>query len=180
MPIKALRRLVVPVCAAAVVLSGCSPSAEDDVSTRPDPATAIVSASYENGALPPPYHYRWDLTAREGQLSVRWRAGYEQENGPTWVETAPYTTAELRDVLTRLDSEGCLDLNVSSGEAPPGSPYVTEFAVRDGAELWSAAGPADEEDTRAIMSCTDIIQELAPAELWEGLSDRQQRWGEGQ
>ena len=166
--------------ASAVVLgvAACSPSPQNNVSTRPAPATAVVSASYENGSLPPPYHYAYDLLAHQGQVTVRWRAGYEQREGPTWVETARYKTAQLRAVLTRLDSTGCLDLQVSKGKAPPGAPYVTEFTVRDGTQVWSAAGPAPQEDIRRIQDCIDIIEKLAPAQIWERLTNRQQRWAQ--
>ena len=168
--------------ASAVVLgvAACSPSPQNNVSTRPAPATAVVSASYENGSLPPPYHYAYDLLAHQGQVTVRWRAGYEQDDGPTWVETARYKTNQMRAALTRLDSTGCLELQVSKGHAPPGSPYVMEFTVRDGTQVWSAAGPAPAEDIRQIQDCIDIIEKLAPPQIWERLSGRQQRWAQGQ
>ena len=178
---QVLRRSFAGVFAALMAATAaCSPSDDVDVPRRPHAATAVVSASYENGSLPPPYHYAYDLLAHQGQVTVRWRAGYEQDEGPTWVETAPYKTNQLRGVLTQPERTGCLDLEVSKGKGPPGSPYVTEFTVRDGTQVWSAAGPAPEEDIRRIQDCIDIIEQLAPAPLWERLSARQQRWGAGQ
>lgn len=180
MATRALRRRVVPLCAAVGVLAACSPSGDDEQAGPPDPATAVVTASYENASLPPPYHYAWDLVAQEGQVSVTWRAGYEQDGGPTWEESARYTTAQLGDVLTRLDSGGCLDLEVTQGDAGTGGPYVEEFAVRDGEQVWSVVGPTAEESVPAISDCLDIVQELAPEQIWEQLQDRQGRGGESQ
>lgn len=163
------------------VLVACSPpSSDDEQAGRPDPTTAVVTAAYENASLEPPYHYAWDLVAQAGQVSVRWRAGYEEDGGPTWEETAPYSRELLGEVLTRLDSGGCLDLEVTQGDAGTGGPYVEEFEVRDGEQVWSVVGPTAEESSPAISDCLDIIQELAPEQIWEQLQERQDRWGESQ
>jgi hypothetical protein len=159
------------------VVCGCAqqdPFLPDDFS---------LSFSWNNGSLPPQYHYDYVITIGPGpQGEFDFVPGYEDENDPNrWV--VPFTVSEgqLQEIFTYFNERGFFGEKWKiTGEPMVGGSSISLILTAFGLEhRVPDTNTLESEDRLRVEMVQDFIRAYVPETIWEEMQVRQQNYEAG-
>jgi hypothetical protein len=103
-----------------ILATGCTAMnpTPDPLDSRP--ADFKVVYDWQEGSLPPPYHYEYTITlAPDGQGQIVMVPDYAFSNPPTWTETFTVTPAQLDQFYRLLIDKGLFTQRWQAQADPP-------------------------------------------------------------
>jgi hypothetical protein len=181
-----MRRYLVTVLAVASLVAGCARTAPGSPSATPFagpadtmPADFTATIEYDNGSVPPPYHYEWRLRVTESAAELTWRPGYEFEKDlPRWVETVPVDQAGRERLYDRLRSAGALDSAPPDDEPAGGGGSSGSVEVAAGGQTYDTGQLSSSRAGQDILDeVDDAAREMVATEVWDRMRDKHDAWG---
>lgn len=170
------------VLALALLLVGCAqrspgtPVGDDTVdSVAVMPADFGGTVDYANGSVPPPYHYEWRVTVTATTAEVEWRPGYDDEVAP-WRNSVDITGEQREHLYDRLREIGVFELAPDTSEGLAGGSTGSFELVADGKTHDSGTLGMSRAGQDVLEEIVDAIEELVPADVWDGFRDQQEQW----
>ncbi|TDV53911.1 hypothetical protein [Actinophytocola oryzae] len=160
-----------------LVVAGCAterpgtPSADDTVM----PADFAGSVTYANGTVAPPYHYEWRLTFDDTTAAIEWTPGYDRSTTP-WRETVDITADQRATLFGVLRDLGVFDLDAAGDDGMVGGPTGGVEVTSDGRTYDPGTLGLSKDSATLLDGVVDAVHDLAPAEVWDGLEDKQDDW----
>jgi hypothetical protein len=162
-----------------LVVAGCAhrgtPVAGDQV--MPDDFAGTVA--YENGSVPPPYHYRWTVTFDDSSATIEWRPGYD-DDGEAWRETADITGDQRTRLYERLADLGVFDMPDATDDGMVGGPGGHLELTARGRTYDPGSLGGSEDSAQLLRSVADAVRELVPDDVWDGMKAKQDDWSDRQ
>jgi hypothetical protein len=143
------------------------------------PADFAGVVEYRNGSVAPPHHYEWRLRFDGTTAVVEWRPGYD-DTTPPWREAVDITDDQRRHLYGRLHDLGVFTMAKPVDEGLVGGPTGSVEATAGGKTYGGSGLGQDEASTDLLADVVAAVEELVPAEVWDGLTARQDAWGERQ
>jgi hypothetical protein len=140
---------------------------------RPDDLR--VEYHWSAGALPPPYHYEYEVIIGPGaQGEIVFRPDYAQHEAPVWQEAFAVSEADLDALYGLLRRGGVLRgrWRQRPSMAVGGSSewlHVTAYGER-------TTVPASIHDDGTMAEVYDMVRGLVPAAIWDDLMARRERF----
>lgn len=160
------------------LLSGCSlsPNSTTDV---PDSRPADLSVHYhwQEGSLPPPFHYEYNITLKpQGQGKVVLTPDYPSDNVPTWTETFTVSAAELDQFYQVLFNQGLFRQTWRAQAVPPiGGSSQSVTVMAHGLKIEIPAYVLPEQEAAAVAICS-AVRALVPEAIWDKLDTQRQQY----
>lgn len=149
-----------------------------DFSTQPRPGDFRVTYHWEEGSLPPPYHYEYTISiGPDQQGSIELIPDYSFNDPPVWRETFSIALAEL-DALYAL----LVEMGVFTREWLPATDYPTGGSIRrltadaHGQRFSVPSFVADETAARDIRAVYDAVRAMVPETVWDKLKALRERY----
>jgi hypothetical protein len=158
-----------------LVVAGCAHRGAPPADHQAMPADFAGTLAYENGSVPPPYHYRWTVTFDDSTATVEWRPGYEEATQP-WRETADITGDQRTDLYEQLRDLGVFDMPDATDDGMVGGPGGHLEVTADGRTYDPGSLGGSEDSARLLEDVADAVHELVLPEVWDGLRDKQDDW----
>lgn len=160
-----------------LVLTGCAHRTSDaDDQSMPDDFAGTVA--YENGSVPPPYHYRWAVTFDATTATLEWRPGYKDV--PPWRERVDITDDQRAELYTRLADLGVFDRPDITDDGMVGGPGG-DIHLRAGGETYDLDQLGGSKDSgRLLKDVAKAVKELVPESAWDDMKAKQDDWSDKQ
>lgn len=159
-----------------LVVAGCAHRTSDDDQPMPDDFAGTVA--YENGSVPPAYHYRWAVTFDATTATLEWRPGYDAV--PPWRERVDITDDQRADLYARLADLGVFDMADATDDGMVGGPSG-DIHIRAGGETYDPGSLGGSEDSaRLLKDVAKAVKELVPESVWDDMKAKQNDWSEKQ
>ena len=143
------------------------------------PADFQVTYDWDNGSLPPPYHYEYTLTAGPGeQGSLRYVPGYGFDDPPVWTESFPVTAGDLDALYALAVSENLLRADWPTVENPPVGGEVGYAALVAAGQTFHIPSALTDADQAAADALYRRLTRLAPPALWDKLTAQREAFME--
>ncbi|HSD85669.1 MAG TPA: hypothetical protein VLG46_17535 [Anaerolineae bacterium] len=170
-----------PLVFAAVLLFtlsvGCTTVNPTPNSLDSRPADFSIVYKWQEGSLPPPYHYEYTVTIDpNGQGQIVMVPDYSFSNPPTWTETFALTTAALDQLYRLLIDKGVFTQRWQAQQDPPvGGSYDSLHITAQGRQI---AIPSFVIQTQAAAAedISAAIQKLVPATIWNKLDTQREQY----
>lgn len=140
------------------------------------PADFTVRYAWQEGSLPPPYHYSYTVSiAADGAGLVEYIPDYSFSDPPKWVETFTVTTDQLDALYTTLRSLDVFSTPWSeTDDIPVGGSSSTLEVTASGTTYTVPAFPARAEaDADAAKSA---VSAMVPGEIWARLTAQRDQY----
>lgn len=164
-----------------LLVAGCAQRHAGDpvVDDQVMPADFAGTVEYDNGSLPPPYHYEWRVTFDDATAEVEWRPGYDSSAEP-WREAVGITDDQRTGLYARLRELGLFDLAEVTDDGMVGGPGGSVEITAAGRTHDPGSLGGSEEGARLLEDVADAVRALFPAEVWDGLKTKQEDWSDRQ
>lgn len=154
-------------------LAACStPGATN---TRPDDFN--VTYEWQEGSLPPPFHYEYRITVQPtGQGEVVMVPDYPSEHVPTWTETFNVQPVALDNLYQVMVDNGLFTQNWRAQENPPvGGSSQSMVVTAHGQQITIPVYVVAELET-AVTEMYSAVTALVPPNVWEKLETQHQQY----
>ena len=162
-----------------VVVAGCAHRGNPTPADQAMPDDFAGTVAYENGSVPPPYHYRWTVTFDDDSATVEWRPGYDDDTAP-WGETVDITDDQRADLYARLADLGVFDMADATDDGMVGGPGGRVEVTARGRTYDPGSLGGSEESAGLLTDVADAVEQLVPAGVWDDLKAKQDDWSDRQ
>lgn len=158
-----------------VVVAGCAHRGNPTPAEQGMPDDFAGTVAYENGSVPPPYHYRWTVTVDDTSATIEWRPGYE-EDAESWRETVEVTDDQRADLYEKLSTLHVFETAVAADEGMVGGPGGHYEVTARGKTYDPGSLGGSEDSARLLENVADAFLELVPDDVFRGLKAKQDDW----
>lgn len=171
------RRLTLALLSGLMLLWGCATMTQLTPTIPPAgrPADFQITYDWNNGSLPPPYHYSYTLTLGPGaQGKLEYVPGYGSQNPPVWTETFPVTAADLDRLYALAVKNNLLRAAWPTVENPiVGGAYGSADLTAAG-QTFSIPGQLNEADQAPVAEFYAALTAVPPQALWDKFDARRE------
>jgi hypothetical protein len=179
-----MRLLLVFVVALLTLLAGCTfmiPTPGEQ--TRPD--DFHLTYRWQEGSLPPPYHYEYTITiSSTGQVSPTGQGeivmipDYDFNEPPTWTEAFTADAEQMDTLYSTLVANGLLSQRWRAQGDPPvgGSSQSVTAMARGQTYAIPSFVPASQENAAANIAAA--IEAFVPQAIWDKLEAQREQYME--
>jgi hypothetical protein len=160
-----------------ILTTGCAAMnpTPNPLDTRP--ADFKVVYDWQEGSLPPPYHYEYTITlAPDGQGQIVMVPDYAFSNPPTWTETFTVMPAQLDHFYRLLIDKGLFTQRWQAQTDPPvGGSSDSISIIAHGKQI---AIPSFVIPTQAAAAedISTALRALVPQGLWDKLNTQREQY----
>ncbi|MBM3707626.1 MAG: hypothetical protein FJW69_04680 [Actinobacteria bacterium] len=132
---------------------------------------------YDVGALPPPYHYYYEIKIGPGeQCFFEYQPGYGEQPAPqVWKSSFNVSQKQLDSLYRLLVDYNFFRKTWKEGEIPCGSDS-TSIEIKAGSKIFKI--PSDSslkgDDASEVREVAEFIKELVPQKIWSEMQAMQQ------
>jgi hypothetical protein len=165
------------IAASLILFAGCTAvnPTPDPLTTRP--ADFKVIYEWQEGSLPPPYHYEYTITIQpDGQGEIVMLPDYDTDATPYWVEPFSVTPAALDQFYRLLIDKGLFTQAWQAQADPPvgGSYDFLRITAHDRQiDIPPFVIPAQAPSAEAISAA---VQGLVPQGIWDKLNAQREQY----
>lgn len=171
------RHLIGAITLLLILASGCTAMnpTPNPLDTRPADFNLVYQ--WQEGSLPPPYHYEYTITLdADGQGQIVMVPDYAFSNPPTWTETFTVTTVTLDQFYQFLIDKGLFTQNWQAQQNPPvGGSYDSLQVTAHGQHIiipsFVISSQAD-----AMESMATLIHARVPQNIWDKLDTQREQY----
>jgi hypothetical protein len=160
-------RLILSSLVLLLLATGCAAMnpTPDPLNSRP--ADFKVVYDWQEGSLPPPYHYEYTITIEPGgQGQIVMVPDYAFSNPPTWTETFTVTPAQLDQFYRLLIDKGLFTQRWQAQSDPPvGGSYDSVSITAHGKQI-SIPSFVIHAQAAAAEDISIALHALVPPDLW--------------
>jgi hypothetical protein len=160
-----------------ILATGCAAmnSTPDPLNSRP--ADFKVVYDWQEGSLPPPYHYEYTITLEpDGQGQIVMVPDYAFSNPPTWTETFTVTPTQLDQFYRLLIEKGLFTQRWQAQSDPPvGGSYDSLSVTAHGKQITIPSFVISAQATAAEDIAT-ALRALMPPGLWDRLNTQREQY----
>ena len=164
-----------------VLTTGCAAMNPTPDPLNARPADFKVVYDWQEGSLPPPYHYEYTITLEpDGQGQIVMVPDYAFSNPPTWTETFTVTPAQLDQFYRLLIDKGLFTQRWQAQADPPvGGSYDSLSITAHGKQITipSFVIPAQ---AAAAEDISAALRALVPISLWDKLTTQREKYQQEQ
>jgi hypothetical protein len=158
-----------------LVVAGCAHRAAPPVDDQVMPDDFAGTVAYENGSVPPPYHFRWTVTFNHTTATVAWQPGYADGIQP-WEKTVDITADQRTRLYERLTDLDVFDMPDATEDGMVGGPGGHFEITARGRTYDPGSLGGSEDSARLLKDVAGAFQELVPVDVWHDLRDKQDDW----
>ncbi len=154
------------------LLVGCGGAAEQIL-----PDDLLISYTWREGSLPPPYHYEYTLRLQaDGQGEMAMTPDYPGTDVPTWREPFSLSQPELGQLYATLLKAGLFSTPwAEQGEPPIGGSTQTLEVQAGGRRITLPTFPVAEQRAQVELMVA-AVQAVVPPELSSDLQARREAY----
>lgn len=160
-----------------ILISGCTPvnPTPNPLDTRPADFNLVYE--WQEGSLPPPYHYEYTITIDPtGQGQIVMAPDYSFSNPPTWTETFTVTPATLDQIYRLLIDKGLFTQHWQAQDQPPvGGSYDSLHITAHGRQI-AIPSFVIQTQANAVEEIATAIHALVPQTLWNKLNTQREQY----
>jgi hypothetical protein len=164
-----------------LLLAGCTEAGtpvRDDSAVPVMPADFAGTVEYGNGSVAPPYHYRWQVRFDDTTAEVAWTPGYDETQ--PWREHVNITADQREHLYSALRNAGVFEAGTDIDDGMVGGPTGSVELTAAGRTYTPGTLGASKDGQRLLDEVVAAVEELVPADVWDGLQDRQDDWSRQQ
>jgi len=156
-----------------LLLSACAPAAA--LAPTPIPAERPpdfqVQYYWSTGSLPPIYYYNYSISiGPEARDSIVFKAGYNGDEAPVWMENFPVSESDLDSLYTSLQQARAFSESWQQMEDIPDGGSVDSLDLTAWANTYAIPSYIEEgEQASAMHAVYGMIEHLVPQEIWDDL-----------
>jgi len=155
-----------------LLLSACQPAMP---ASRP--ADFAVVYEWQEGSLPPPYHYAYTLRIGPGESgSIAYQPDYAFSNPPVWTEPLALSAADLDALYALAVARGVLRERWADVDDPPVGGEVEWAEITVDGRVYALPAHVSAADQEAVQAVYAAIRALVPAAIWEKLEAQRQAY----
>lgn len=141
---------------------------------RPDDFS--VRYAWQEGSLPPPYHYSYEVTiAADGSGQVTFLPDYDFSDPPIWIETFALDAAQMDALYQQmLDAEVFSRSWAEADDIPVGGSSAVLDVTAAGNILTVPAFPASGSDQ--ADQAKQAVYSAVPGDIWERLNAQRDQY----
>jgi hypothetical protein len=170
-------RLILSSLILLILATGCTAMnpTPDPLDSRP--ADFKVVYDWQEGSLPPPYHYEYTITlAPDGQGQIVMVPDYTFSNPPTWTETFTVTSAQLDQFYRLLIDKGLFTQRWQAQADPPvGGSYDSLSITAHGKQITIPTFVIPSQ-AAAAEDISTALRALVPQDLWDRLNTQLEKY----
>ena len=141
------------------------------------PADFKVIYDWQEGSLPPPYHYEYIVTlAPDGQGQIVMVPDYAFSHPPTWTETFTVTSAQLDQFYRLLVDQGLFTQRWQAQSSPPVGGSSDSLTVNAHGQQIIIPTFVIHAQASAAEDIATALHALAPRELWDKLDAKREQY----
>lgn len=154
---------------AVVFLAACSPAELD----MPNDFSLVFS--WDTGALPPQYCYRYVIAIGPGpQGEFAYAPGLGGDDTGMWVTPLDISTADLRALFDRFDQIGLFGRKWKSAQIRLGGSSTSLVITAFGMDHFvPATSTLEGADLQTAQEALDFIRTFVPQRIWDEMDARQ-------
>ncbi len=160
-----------------LVAAGCTTvnPTPNPLNTRPADFSLVYE--WQEGSLPPPYHYEYTITLNpDGQGQIVMVPDYSFSNPPTWTETFTVTPAVFDQFYQRLIDKGLFAQRWQAQDQPPvGGSYDSLHVTAHGQQI-TIPSFVIQTQANAAEDISTAIRVLVPQNIWDKLNARREQY----
>lgn len=165
------------VAVSLMLLSGCTTMNPTPNPLDARPADFNVIYEWQEGSLPPPYHYEYTIKIKpDGQGEIIMLPDYDTDATPYWIEPFTVTPATLDQFYRLLIDQGLFTQRWQAQSDPPvgGSYDSLKVTAHDRQiDIPSFVIPAQSAAVEAIGAA---VRALVPQHLWDKLNTQREQY----
>lgn len=170
-----MRYLIVAV--SLMLLSGCTAMnpTPNPLDTRP--ADFNVIYEWQEGSLPPPYHYEYSITIKpDGQGEIVMLPDYDSDTTPYWIEPFTVTSSALDQFYRLLIDKGLFTQRWQAQSDPPvGGSYDSWQVTAHGQQI-TIPSFVIQTQAKAAEDIATAVRALVPQQLWDKLNAQREQY----
>jgi hypothetical protein len=138
------------------------------VADRPEDFSVLYE--WQEGSLPPPYHYEMAMRiSPDGQGEVTLVPDYPSGQVPVFSEPFPVSARALDGLFRLMIENGLLETSWQAQEDPPVGGEVEWLTVTAGGRQVEIPAFVLPEQQSQVKAMAEALRALVPAETWERL-----------
>jgi len=158
--------LLLATAGAACTALGLGPTPE----ITSHPADFAVEYRWQEGSLPPPYHYEYVIRLGPGARGeIEFTPDYSFANPPVWTETFDLSGDDLTALYKLMTAQGVFDRRWRQQEPPPVGGGSAAADITAGGQHVAIPALLEAEDEQAIGEVYAAIRALVPQAIWDKL-----------
>jgi hypothetical protein len=153
---------ILPIVVAALI-SVAGSAGKKQPNARPQDLS--INYHWDNGSLPPPYHYGYTITVNaQGQGKFSMQASYEQKSA--WQETFQVPALDLDRLYQTLSKKELFTQNWSKQLLAPGSNAQTLLVTAD-RHQYQVQDPLPPGQQATANQMYGAVKDLVPTKIWQ-------------
>jgi hypothetical protein len=141
------------------------------------PADFKVVYDWQEGSLPPPYHYEYTITlAPDGQGQIVMVPDYAFSNPPTWTETFTVTPAQLDQFYRLVVDKGLFTQRWQAQSDPPVGGSSDSLTITAHGQQITIPAFVVSTQAAAAEDITTALRALAPQDLLDKLNTQREQY----
>jgi hypothetical protein len=160
-----------------MVAAGCASVNPTPVPLDTRPADFNLAYEWQEGSLPPPYHYEYTITIKpDGKGEIVMLPDYDSDATPYWIETFTLTPATLDQFYRLLVEKGLFTQRWQAQSDPPVG--GSHDALRVTAHDRTIDIPSFVISTQAAAAddITTAVRALVPDNIWDKLNAQREQY----
>jgi hypothetical protein len=172
---KIMRLLII--AASLILLAGCTVVNPTPDTLTERPADFTVVYEWQEGSLPPPYHYEYTIKIEpDGQGEIIMLPDYDTDATPYWVEPFAVTPTALDQFYRLLIDKGLFTQSWRAQSDPPvGGSYDSLQVTAHGQQIkipsFLIAAQAAAAEDMAVA-----VRALVPPDIWNKLNAQREQY----
>jgi hypothetical protein len=160
-----------------VLLSGCAALSPTPNPLDTRPADFNVIYKWQEGSLPPPYHYEYTIKIKpDGQGEIIMLPDYDSDATPYWIEPFTVTPAALDKFYRLLIDKGLFTQRWQAQSDPPvGGSYDSLQVTAHGQQI-NIPSFVIPLQAAAAEDITTAVRALVPQDLWDKLNTQREQY----
>ncbi len=160
-----------------ILATGCATVSPTPNPLDTRPADFNLVYEWQEGSLPPPYHYEYTITidpAGQGQIVMV--PDYAFSNPPTWTETYALTSAALDQLYRLLIDKGLFTLRWQAQDQPPVGGSSHSLHVTAHGQQITIPSFVIQTQANAAEDISMAIHALVPPNIWDKLNTQREQY----
>jgi hypothetical protein len=170
-----------PLVFAAVLLFtlsvGCTAVNPTPNSLDTRPADFSLVYKWQEGSLPPPYHYEYTITITpDGQGQIVMVPDYSFRNPPSWTETFTVTSTALDQLYRLLIDKGLFTQRWQAQSDPPVGGSFDSLQVAAHSQHITIPSFVIPTQANAAQDISTAVRALVPQTIWDKLNAQREQY----